>query len=100
MLVKNEERVEHLLNDVVEYARGRLPEPTFTVIEPFLRGYYELVDVEDIQSRDPADLYGAAHGALADRAEVRDGPRSAARLQPESGAARLAFGSHRRRDSQ
>ena len=60
MLVKNEERVEHLLNDVVEYARGRLPEPTFTVIEPFLRGYYELVDVEDIQSRDPADLYGAA----------------------------------------
>ncbi|SAL12943.1 NAD-glutamate dehydrogenase [Caballeronia terrestris] len=60
MLVKNEERVEHLLNEVVEFARGRLPEPTFNVIEPFLRGYYEQVDVEDIQSRDPADLYGAA----------------------------------------
>lgn len=60
MLVKNEERVEHLLNEVVEFARGRLPEPTFAVIEPFLRHYYELVDVEDIQSRDIADLYGAA----------------------------------------
>ena len=60
MLVKNEERVEHLLNDVVEYARGRLPEPTFTVIEPFLRGYYELLDVVDVQSRDLADLYGGA----------------------------------------
>ncbi|SAL12580.1 NAD-glutamate dehydrogenase [Caballeronia telluris] len=60
MLVKNEERVERLLDDVVEFARGRLPQETFAVIEPFLRGYYELVDVEDIQSRDIADLYGAA----------------------------------------
>jgi glutamate dehydrogenase len=60
MLTKNEERVGHLLDDVVDFARGRLPEPTFLVIEPFLRHYYALVDPEDIQSRDLADLYGAA----------------------------------------
>ena len=28
MQAKNEEAVTHLLNDVVEFARGRLPEPT------------------------------------------------------------------------
>ncbi len=38
---------------------GGLPEPTFVVIEPFRRHYYELVDPEDIQSRNLADLYGA-----------------------------------------
>ncbi|WP_250440504.1 NAD-glutamate dehydrogenase [Caballeronia sp. AZ1_KS37] len=60
MLVKNEARVEHLINDLLEFARGRLPEPSFKVIEPLLRYYYEQVDVEDIASRDVADLYGAA----------------------------------------
>ena len=60
MLVKNEARVEQLINDLLEFARGRLPEPTFKVIEPLLRYYYEQVDVEDIASRDVADLYGAA----------------------------------------
>ena len=100
MLVKNEERVEHLLNDVVEYARGRLPEPTFTVIEPFLRGYDELVDVEDIQSRDPADLYGAAMAHWQTAQKFVTGREVLRVYNPNPRAARLAFGSHRRRDSQ
>ncbi|EEF23758.1 conserved hypothetical protein, partial [Ricinus communis] len=36
MQAKNEEAVAHLLNDVVEFARGRLPEPAFAAVEPFL----------------------------------------------------------------
>ena len=60
MLVRNEARVERLINDLLEFARGRMPEPTFQLIEPLLRYYYEQVDVEDIASRDVADLYGAA----------------------------------------
>ncbi|MGF6770282.1 glutamate dehydrogenase [Paraburkholderia sp. GAS199] len=60
MQAKNEEAVTHLLNDVFEFARGRLPEPTFAVIEPFLRHYYDFVDADDLQSRTIADLYGAA----------------------------------------
>jgi glutamate dehydrogenase len=60
MLVKNEARVEQLINDLLDFARGRLPESSFKVIEPLLRYYYEQVDVEDIASRDVADLYGAA----------------------------------------
>jgi glutamate dehydrogenase len=60
MQAKNEESVAHLLNDVVEFARGRLPEPAFTIVEPFLRHYYDFVDADDLQSRAIADLYGAA----------------------------------------
>ena len=60
MQAKNEEAVTHLLNDVFEFARGRLPEPTFKVVEPFLRHYYDFVDADDLQSRSIADLYGAA----------------------------------------
>jgi glutamate dehydrogenase len=60
MQAKNEEAVTHLLNDVLEFARGRLPEPTFNVVEPFLRHYYDFVDADDLQSRAIADLYGAA----------------------------------------
>jgi glutamate dehydrogenase len=60
MLVRNEARVEHLINDLIEFARQRLPEPSFNLIEPLLRHYYDQVDVEDIASRDVADLYGAA----------------------------------------
>jgi glutamate dehydrogenase len=60
MQAKNEEAVAHLLSDIVEFARGRLPDPVFSVIEPFLRHYYELVDPDDLQSRSIADLYGAA----------------------------------------
>src|SRR3984957_13043258 len=62
MLTKSEERVAHLLDDVVDYAQGRLPAPAFNIIEPLLRHYYELADPEDIQSRDLADLYGAPMG--------------------------------------
>jgi len=60
MQAKNEESVAHLLNDVVEFARGRLPEPAFVIVEPFLRHYYDFVDADDLQSRAIADLYGAA----------------------------------------
>ena len=60
MQAKNEESVAHLLNDVIEFARGRLPEPTFAIVAPFLRHYYDFVDADDLQSRAIADLYGAA----------------------------------------
>ncbi|WP_297352621.1 NAD-glutamate dehydrogenase [Paraburkholderia sp.] len=60
MQAKNEESVAHLLNDVIEFARGRLPEPTFAIVEPFLLHYYDFVDADDLQSRAIADLYGAA----------------------------------------
>ena len=60
MLARNEELVAHLLSDVVEFARARLPEPTFQIVEPFLRHYYDFVDAEDLRSRSIADLYGAA----------------------------------------
>jgi glutamate dehydrogenase len=60
MLAKNEDAVAHLLADVVDYARGRWPAEAFAPIESFLRFYYELVDVQDLQSRSLADLYGAA----------------------------------------
>lgn len=60
MEAKNEEVVAHLLSDVVEFARRRLPEATFRIVEPFLRHYYDFVDADDLQSRSIADLYGAA----------------------------------------
>ncbi|WP_071769072.1 NAD-glutamate dehydrogenase, partial [Burkholderia ubonensis] len=60
MEAKNEEVVAHLLSDVVEFARERLPEATFRIVEPFLRHYYDFVDADDLQSRGIADLYGAA----------------------------------------
>lgn len=60
MQAKNEEVVALLLSDVVEFARGRLPEAVFHVVEPFLQHYYDFVDLDDLQSRSIADLYGAA----------------------------------------
>ncbi|RQQ51188.1 NAD-glutamate dehydrogenase [Burkholderia stagnalis] len=60
MEAKNEEVVAHLLSDVVEFARGRLPEAAFQIVEPFLRHYYDFADADDLQSRGIADLYGAA----------------------------------------
>ncbi|MDR5802248.1 NAD-glutamate dehydrogenase [Caballeronia sp. LZ001] len=60
MLVRNEAQVEHLIKDLLEFAHGRLPDAAFQLIEPFLRHYYDQVDIEDIASRDIADLYGAA----------------------------------------
>ncbi|MBV8627772.1 MAG: NAD-glutamate dehydrogenase, partial [Paraburkholderia sp.] len=60
MQARNEESVAHLLNDLVEFARGRLPEPVFAIVEPFLLHYYDFVDAGDLQSRSIADLYGAA----------------------------------------
>ncbi|WP_321957066.1 NAD-glutamate dehydrogenase [Paraburkholderia bannensis] len=60
MQARNEEFVAHLLSDLVEFARARLPESTFQIVEPFLRHYYDFVDAEDLRSRSIADLYGAA----------------------------------------
>ena len=60
MQAKIDEAVTHLLNDVFEFARGRLPEPAFKIVEPFLRHYYDFVDADDLQSRAIAELYGAA----------------------------------------
>ncbi len=60
MLVRNEARVEHLINDFLDFARQCLPEPSFNFAEPLLRHYYDQVDVEDIASHDVADLYGGA----------------------------------------
>ncbi|MGF6597320.1 glutamate dehydrogenase [Paraburkholderia sp. GAS448] len=69
MQARNEESVAHLLNDLVEFARGRLPEPAFAIVEPFLLHYYDFVDASDLQSRGIADLYGAsmAHWQTAQR---------------------------------
>ncbi|TAM08033.1 MAG: NAD-glutamate dehydrogenase [Paraburkholderia sp.] len=60
MHAKNEEVVTHLLVDLVDFARGRLPEPAFQIVEPFLQHYYDFADVDDLKSRSIADLYGAA----------------------------------------
>ena len=56
MQAKNEEAVAHLFIDIVEFARGRLPEPAFAIVEPFLRHYYDFVDADDLHSRGVADL--------------------------------------------
>ena len=80
MQAKNEEAVTHLLNDVVEFARGRLPEPAFNVVEPFLRHYYDFVDADDLQSRSIADLYGAALAHWQTAQRFVPGARTAARL--------------------
>ncbi|MFC5427375.1 NAD-glutamate dehydrogenase [Paraburkholderia denitrificans] len=60
MHAKHEEVVTHLLVDLVDFARGRLPEPAFQIVEPFLQHYYDFADVDDLKSRSIADLYGAA----------------------------------------
>ncbi|MGF6779530.1 NAD-glutamate dehydrogenase [Paraburkholderia sp. GAS334] len=60
MQAKNEEAVAHLLIDIAEFARGRLPQPAYAIVEPFLLHYYDFVDADDMQSRSIADLYGAA----------------------------------------
>ncbi len=56
---ENEEKVAQLLDDLVAFARERLPAETFGTVEPFLRHYYDLADAEDLASREVADLYGA-----------------------------------------
>ncbi|MGO4302514.1 NAD-glutamate dehydrogenase [Cupriavidus sp. RAF12] len=56
---ENEEKVAQMLEDLVAFARERLPGATFDVVEPFLRHYYDLADAEDLLARNVADLYGA-----------------------------------------
>jgi len=56
---ENEEKVAQLLDDLVAFARERLPAATFEIVEPLLRHYYDLADAEDLLARNVADLYGA-----------------------------------------
>lgn len=56
---ENEEKVAHLLEELVAFARERLPSAGFAVVEPFLRHYYDQTDAEVLLQRDVADLYGA-----------------------------------------
>jgi len=56
---ENEEKVAQLLEDLVAFARERLPAATFGIVEPLLRHYYDLADAEDLLARNVADLYGA-----------------------------------------
>ncbi|WP_354684865.1 NAD-glutamate dehydrogenase [Cupriavidus necator] len=56
---ENEDKVAHLLDELVTFARERLPAATFSVVEPFLRHYYDQADAEDLLRREVADLYGA-----------------------------------------
>jgi len=56
---EHEDKFTEMLDALVEFARARLPAPTFTVLGPFLRHYYDLTDAEDLLSREVADLYGA-----------------------------------------
>ena len=69
MSAKSEEAVYHLLNDVLDFARGRMSESQFVIVEPFLKHYYDFADVDELQSRSIADLYGAAmaHWYIAQR---------------------------------
>ncbi|WP_137894794.1 NAD-glutamate dehydrogenase [Ramlibacter sp. 2FC] len=60
MLVRTEDRVTRLFDDVVALARERLLDAAFAAFEPFLRHYYGQADAEDVLSRSIADLYGAA----------------------------------------
>ena len=80
MQAKNEEAVTHLLNDVVEFARGRLPEPTFKVVEPFLRHYYDFVDADDLQSRSICGSVRCGARTLANGTALHARRRTAARL--------------------
>lgn len=60
MQARTEDRVRRLFDDVVAFARERLPDAAFAAFEPFLRHYYGQADAEDVLSRSVADLYGAA----------------------------------------
>lgn len=60
MQTRTDDRVRHLFDDVVAFARTRLADGAFAAFEPFLTHYYEQADAEDVLSRSVADLYGAA----------------------------------------
>jgi glutamate dehydrogenase len=56
---ENEDKVAHLLDELLAFARERLPAATFGTAEPLLRHYYDQADAEDLLHREVADLYGA-----------------------------------------
>lgn len=76
---ENEDKVAHLLDELANFARERLPAATFAVVEPFLRHYYDQTDAEDLLRREVDDLYGAvmAHWQTAQKFV----PGSAARIR-------------------
>jgi glutamate dehydrogenase len=48
------------LEEMLELVRAKLPAAQRRVIEDFAARYYQDVEPEDLQEREPADLYGAA----------------------------------------
>ena len=59
------------LEQVVKLLRGKVAEPQQATLEAFVRRYFGQVDPEDLDEREPADLYGAAlsHWNFAHRRE-------------------------------
>ena len=70
------------------------------VLERFVARYFGQVDPEDLEERQPADLYGAAlsHWNFARKREP--GQRARARVQSDDRGARLAVDAHDHRDRQ
>ncbi|CAG9172644.1 NAD-specific glutamate dehydrogenase [Cupriavidus laharis] len=56
---ENEEKVAHLLEEMLAFARERLPAAGFDLLEPILRHYYDQTDSDDLIHREVADMYGA-----------------------------------------
>src|SRR5687768_17079480 len=58
------EQKQALLEPVLRIAEQRLPGPAAHEARAFIAQYYDQVDPEDLGSRDPEDLYGAAMAHL------------------------------------
>ncbi|CAG2128501.1 NAD-glutamate dehydrogenase [Cupriavidus numazuensis] len=56
---ENEEKVAHLQEEMLAFARERLPAAGFELLEPILRHYYDQTDSDDLIHREVADMYGA-----------------------------------------
>ncbi|WER44584.1 NAD-glutamate dehydrogenase [Cupriavidus sp. WKF15] len=56
---ENEEKVAHLQEEMLAFARERLPAAGFELLGPILRHYYDQTDADDLIHRDVADMYGA-----------------------------------------
>jgi glutamate dehydrogenase len=60
MVVKSADLEAELLDKVCARIRERLPDDQAGACETFVRQYYRWVPREDLEDRDPLDLYGAA----------------------------------------
>ena len=58
------EQKQALLEQVMRLADARLPAAQAREARDFIARYYEMVDPEDLQARDPEDLFGAALAQL------------------------------------